>query len=252
MTGLADRSVRIFGSCACIAVLVLALYSVVLDARSANYVTAAERLEANEPVPSDIVARLAAEVFRSGLATSCRPDIVEAAATLVLSNLDSASEGRKEKAIGALKKADRHLQVLLSCSPTDGNLWARLAMVETALDAPDERTGRMLQLSGQLSPFEPGALHARLAYWAVWPENRSREAGVALRRDIATLAGEMAPADSAVLLETLSRRYPALVQDGLANQSAERLSLLHQAGFGSVAADSLGEKRRATNSPGRY
>ena len=235
MTGRGDRPVRVIGCAICAVVLVVALRSIILDAKSANDVTAAERLEADEPVPADFVAGLADHVFRSGLISSCRPDIVEAAATLVLSNLDAAPEEGPEEGKtemdASLNEADHRLKVLLACSPTDGNLWARLAMVEALLDAPGKRVGRMLQMSAELSPFEPGALHARLAFWTAWPRNRSQEARSALEQDVATLAGWVEPADSATFLNPLSRRDPALVREQLAHQTPERLSSLRQAGL---------------------
>jgi len=96
----------------------------------------------------------------------CRYDIVRAGVTTVLADVDRLNRSQDRKAWNtALARADRFLMHAIGCTPTDGNYWARLAMIRWALAAPPEDVAALLSRSAMLAPSERNILSARFYLW---------------------------------------------------------------------------------------
>jgi hypothetical protein len=118
----------------------------------------------------------------------CRYDIVRAGVTTVLADVDRLNRSQDRKAWNsALARADGFLTHAIGCTPTDGNYWARLAMVRWAQGAAPERVAELLSRSVTLAPSEKNILAARFYLWnRVGPKTLTL-AKTALQADLNTM-----------------------------------------------------------------
>lgn len=138
----------------------------------------------------------------------CRSDILSAGSSVILTDLDRMSAaGESNKISDALRYADRYFSHALSCTPTNGDTWARLAMVRLALGASPTEVASLLEKSRQFAPADGATLAARISVWTVAPEPTLERAGGALDWDIALAFSRFSTSD---LVEAFSQSSAAL------------------------------------------
>jgi hypothetical protein len=181
-----------------VAALALGAFGASTMATSAEYgdlFRSAARLESGRPMSIETTEALAERAERVVEAGACRDDIVRAAMTIVLADLDRQDEAaefdRWEKAITRARAVLRHAA---GCNPADGNRWARLAMVEQAIAERPEELARLLSLSANLSPSEYPVLRARLVVWNKAGDRTRALARTDFERDVRTLLVHATPA----------------------------------------------------------
>ena len=92
----------------------------------------------------------------------CQSEYIRAALTLVLANLDRQDVERDfERWSRAIELADYVATFAVSCSPTDGNFFVRLAMVKQAVIEQPEELARLIRFSQLYAPAEANAIAAR-------------------------------------------------------------------------------------------
>lgn len=93
----------------------------------------------------------------------CQSDAVKAGATLALSRLDHTDQiNAFPQWVETADRTDAYLVHALSCLPTNGNLWLRLAMVRHAIAEVPASLEHLVQLSQLYAPAEADVLRARL------------------------------------------------------------------------------------------
>nr|WP_145959094.1 hypothetical protein [Rhizobium sp. ACO-34A] len=93
----------------------------------------------------------------------CLSDVVKAGATVELTRLDRMDlTNAFPQWVETADLADSYLVHALSCLPTSGNLWLRLAMIRQAVAEVPTSLEHLVQLSQLYAPAEADVLRARL------------------------------------------------------------------------------------------
>lgn len=124
----------------------------------------------------------------NGSLLSCRSDSLADVLTVHLRHLDrlDQTENYGEWAEG-IERATQFVEEALSCSPADGNLWARLAMLRQAAVPVPEQTAQLMAQSVQLSPAQINVILARFEVWRRTDAATLALAGVSLRSDVGNM-----------------------------------------------------------------
>lgn len=160
------------------------------------------------PVDRTAVERYTAEVGSIVEAGICRADVLRAGLTLTLRDLDhqhSASDYGAWR--HAFEKAGRFIDHALACTPADGNLWLRSAMLRQAIGENPLELAGLLHASVQFAPSEISVLTARFQVWNTAQPETLALARASLEKDLATVLEYARPA---VVVAILSNPSPAL------------------------------------------
>lgn len=123
----------------------------------------AARIESGAVVGTEAVLRTAASVDTKIGQGTCLSDVVKAGATVELARLDRSDlTNAFPQWVEAADRTDAYLVRALSCLPTNGNLWLRLAMVRQAIAEVPTSLEHFVQLSQFYAPAEADVLRARL------------------------------------------------------------------------------------------
>lgn len=123
-------------------------------------------LTAEDSANKVVINRYAARAEAVVADNECRSDILDGGLTFVLRDLDLQNAvDRYDDWAAAIARADRYITHALSCSPGDGDLWARLAMVRQASSENPEQLSAILDQSALLAPSEMYVLRARFFIW---------------------------------------------------------------------------------------
>lgn len=146
----------------CFIVFVFAAGQVSLFARFADLQHWARQIENGRTVDREMLKRLVSSNYTLGFRNECQSNIVRPFLTVLLSYLDQINPNIDyEEWSRSLQLTEVYLQHALSCSPTDGNLWARYAMIRQASAEQPQELSRMLGNSQRYSPAEENAVSAR-------------------------------------------------------------------------------------------
>ncbi|XAZ20975.1 hypothetical protein LVY75_03150 (plasmid) [Sinorhizobium sp. B11] len=149
-----------------IALLAFAIADIRQSARFADIFLVAERLEQSGQISPETLARTAADTDTIVSGDYCRSDIVMAGTTLVLNRLDTANEITGYEAWAkAADDAERYMRHAVSCTPSDSNLWLRLAIVRAVIAQEPKAISRLMTMSARLAPSDELALLARFYFW---------------------------------------------------------------------------------------
>ena len=80
---------------------------------------------------------------------------------VLLKDLDRSIISRSDQITTQYKVVRSYLSHALHCSPADGNIWIRYALVENALSTNPEKIASMAAMSDMLSPSNKGGAIAR-------------------------------------------------------------------------------------------
>ena len=155
---------------------------------------------------------------------SCRSDIVNAGLGFVLADLDLQNSVTDFDAwTSSLERADRYIQHALSCSPGDGNLWVRLALVRRAGGENPQELAALLAQSALLFPAEIDALSARFVLWRSVSQETLDLAATTADTDLRTVLLYLRPTTVRSMLENSSPQLKARVSAMLPIVPPERL-----------------------------
>lgn len=126
----------------------------------------AKRLRAEHDIEFNILQKVAARLDRGASGMSCRTEMLADALTIHLHYLDHLDnvESYDEWAQG-VQRAVTFVEFAIQCSPADGNLWARLAMLRQATVFQPDETARLMRRSVELSPAQINVILARFEVW---------------------------------------------------------------------------------------
>lgn len=140
----------------------------------------AESLVKGQDAPASLIHARATNVDEIVADDICLTDIVTAGAVVVLADLDRADPDKDYDAwVAAFRRAQTYFEHAVSCSPTNGNYWLRLAMVKQAIAERPEEITRLMSQSIKWAPAENGTLLGRFALW-----NKVSDATLLSARDL--------------------------------------------------------------------
>lgn len=163
MKGLRSRPVTVLPMLVlAAAILALAAYQVSRYASYGDVRYWAGRIEAGTPLQSGALAasvRRAASIADEG---ECQARFVKAGLVVLFAAIDEIDQDKDyESWSEALQRADRLAAHALTCLPTDGGLWLRLAMTRQAVAEQPEEVARYLFLSQLYAPSEQAVIRGR-------------------------------------------------------------------------------------------
>lgn len=121
------------------------------------------RIERGAAVGADQISRTGALADALVGRNVCLSDVVKAGATVALTRLDRTDQiNAFPQWVDIADRTDAYLLHALSCLPTNGNLWLRLAMVRQAVAEVPASLERLVQLSQLYAPAEADVLRTRL------------------------------------------------------------------------------------------
>ncbi|GGE01007.1 hypothetical protein GCM10011390_19830 [Aureimonas endophytica] len=129
---------------------------------AAHFSGLAARIEHGEPFSAETLARRIPTAW-TALDRVCSDAVGRAAITLALRDMNDRNPAADfEGWSTALGGTEALLRRMAACSPSDGNVWARLALIERVIVMPMPVIVATMRLSEKLSPAEYGPLLARL------------------------------------------------------------------------------------------
>ena len=165
--------------------LTLAIRELHYSIQFADMFVVAKQIEQGGAVSTKSLSRVAGmpeEVIAGGY---CRSDIVMAATTIVLRQIDAADQASDyEGWFSAVTTAEKFLQHALSCMPTNRNLWLRFAVVKAVIAEDPEATAQVMAQSVKLAPADQTTLLARLYFWNRFSEATLKSSGPLVEQDL--------------------------------------------------------------------
>lgn len=178
---------RISLICVCVLSGAIALSELRHSIAVSSSTVLAERLQAHIAVSDQVVSAVVAGIVARN-ETCCRRDCLSSDLTVLLSNLDRQDEVvRYEEWAGAISGTGNFLVGAISCSPADGNLWLRMAMVRQASVAVPSEVAQLMTNSEALSPSQVNVLLGRLELWKQMDEHSLTLAKPSLQADLSNL-----------------------------------------------------------------
>lgn len=207
------------------------------EAADVKYI--ASLIELNSEISSASLHTFVGKAYAVVDRNECRSDVLYAGSSVILANLDRiAATGDRDKLTESLRSADTFFSHSLSCAPTNGDAWARLAMVRLASGASETEVAAMLKRSKKFAPADGATLAARLSVWTIVPEATLRLAEEALDSDLGIAFARFSTSD---LAQAFSRSSVALQKKliVIANTlPADRVQRLRSAGLNFLPAPS--------------
>lgn len=148
-------------------------------------------LTAGDSANRNVIDRYASQAEAIVTSNQCRSDILDEGLAFILMDLDlQDSVAHYEEWATAMERADRYIVHALSCSPGDGDLWARLAMVRQASSENPDQLSAILSQSSLLAPSEMYVLRARFFVWRRASAHTLALSSETVERDIRTLLSQ--------------------------------------------------------------
>jgi hypothetical protein len=120
----------------------------------------------DEPVSASLVASVHDDIQSLVTGGLCRSDLLAAGLRATLKDLDYQNSYSDYEAWSLqIMSAEQFLTHALSCRPTDGDLWVRLAMVRWAVGELPEEQEFLMRMSHQHAPAEQNIIRARIVQW---------------------------------------------------------------------------------------
>jgi hypothetical protein len=190
------------------------------------YRTVAERLETGTQRDLEFFSKLE-EALKAPdeVLSTCSRELVRSLVTIKLAAVDAAyRSGDQTVVANALTAANSALTEGLRCFPQDGNLWLRLAMVESAQGGPSPRVEHMLKMSAAKAPAEAWIVASRIAFASRMLDGGSPGVREVLRTDMQRYVRYGRPSDVVDLYSKLDERTRALFLEEMDGLDPERRS----------------------------
>ncbi len=223
--------VRIFAACVGLGLAAVTVEAIRARVAEADLVRVAALAEIGEVVSDEAIARASGDAAAMAREDRCGPFAVRAGTSVLMIGLDRSVGEDEAPGPEQLQEARAFLRHAVRCSPGDGNLWIRLALVEQALGAAADAQAGLITTAARLAPAEPATLAARIVFWVESDPETRRLARTALRSDLATLLAHAAPGDIVALLTNPPDDVQGDVLAVLARLDPQRRAALIAAGF---------------------
>lgn len=213
----------------------LAVQNINAQRRYFDVIHLARNFEQGAPVSPQAIHAYLGEARSMVDAKECRSDLLGDGLTIILADLDgydSATSGESRTA--SLEAADRFIVHVLSCTPTDGDAWARLAIVRQALGKDPSKLAALLERSSWYAPAEGTTLSARLEVWRRATEDILVTAAPTLDHDILTVLNYFPLGAAVRVLSGGSQGFQDRVVLASSSLSDERVMKLRKAGLDSL------------------
>jgi hypothetical protein len=149
--------------------LLLGGYAVLVttdDFRSAFVLAVADRLERKQPVTADELAAAAARIREPSFGHYCRSDILRPGLVVMLADLGRMNQTADYAAWARANAAtEAYLTLMIRCTPSDGNVWLRRALVESVIAEDPKSLRSKMMIARALMPYENKQVYARLYLW---------------------------------------------------------------------------------------
>ncbi|MBO3762227.1 hypothetical protein [Ciceribacter sp. L1K22] len=166
----------------------LAARELAASVRFASISYLSDRLQDGAQLDAAVLSRYAREAMAVSNDGVCRSDIVGDGLRVILADLDRQNSfARYDAWAAAMENADRYIKHAIGCSPSDGNLWLRLAMVRWAIAEQPPLLSFLLQQSVRYAPANGEVVKARFIVWRKASEQTLDLAADALNADLRTL-----------------------------------------------------------------
>lgn len=174
------------------AVALVFAWTVVRDeVQTEPLVVLAQRIERGTEVDSKTVLRVADRVVTLSGDGRCESRFVRAGLTILLRRLDGLDPVRQSADFAvALGQTHSYLNHALQCTPTDGNLWLRRAMVGLAEGRALQTIRDDLAQSRRFAPAEANVLSGRFLVWNQLPETQLLQSAPLVLDDLKTICGK--------------------------------------------------------------
>ncbi|MEA3535436.1 hypothetical protein [Rhizobium sp. CC-YZS058] len=130
------------------------------------FVSLAQRIESGKTVDPNYVIDLADTVLAFPQDGRCASQTVKAGLTILLKRLDTLDPKAQAPAFfEALAQTRAYVDHALACTPADGNLWLRRAMISLAEGRNPELVRADMERSHRFAPAEQKVLGGRFAVW---------------------------------------------------------------------------------------
>jgi hypothetical protein len=174
-------------------------------------------IESGQQPRSEILDQLHESEQLKKILTSCDRSDLRALATTQLKDFDIALvEAEPTRADRAAAAAETAIRQALACAPLDGNLWLRLAALDTARRGPSSNTIEYLRLSHWTAPGEGWIVRARVNFASRLFEAGIKDVEPDLRSDVRTLVFFDAPDSVAELLVALPQSIQPIYREWIA------------------------------------
>ena len=191
------------------AFLVLAVSELHRSIAFADMFVVAKQIEQDGVVSPKSLSRVGSMPAEVVAGAYCRSDIIMAATTVVLKQIDNANEANDYEAwLSAVTVAEKFLQHALSCMPTNSNLWLRLAVVRAVVAEDPQATAQLMAQSVKLAPADQMELLARLYFWNRFSEATLRSSSPWVEQDLDLL---FQMGDPAPIVQQIPNVRPALI-----------------------------------------
>lgn len=171
----------------CLLLAITALKQIDLSREAADVVYLGQRLNLSNSIDSAAVETRMEDVFRLAQAGVCRSDVVISSATVVLADVDFKNpDDDYEEWANAVISARDYLLHALTCIPTRGDLWLRLAMIQNAAGENPSEVVSLLSQSQLMAPSEGDVVFGRLRFWSRLSDTTLDLGTSVLEKDIMT------------------------------------------------------------------
>ncbi len=224
-------SLAVFGL-ACLVFLVMGIGQLRQTSHFGSLFPLAEKLEGKAVVSSEIVSRYAklSDEIRAG--GYCRSDIVMAGATVILADLDRQDQDADYDAWAeALSRGERYFEHAISCTPTNGNYWLRLAMIRWAIAERPDEIATLMRESVSVAPAEQNVLMARLYFWNRLSAVTLEAASGSVENDVRIAVEDGEPYQLAPAMKSIGKNLAPYFRKYTQRVSPAKLALFKKAGW---------------------
>ena len=156
--------------------MALGLRTLVQTDRHTDLLQIGRLIAGDKPVSALLVANARGDIQHLVNDGLCRNDLLAAGLKATLKDLDFQNSYSNYEAWSLqMMSADRFLTHALSCRPTDGDLWVRLAMVRWSVGELSEEQALLMRMSQQYAPAEQNIIRARFVQWGRLSEASLKE-----------------------------------------------------------------------------
>jgi hypothetical protein len=201
----------------------------------------ADRLRNEQNIDFQTLQKITNTFEQDASLVSCRRDSLADALTVHLSYLDRLNETENyDEWVKGIERTSSFIQASIRCSPADGNLWLRMAMLRHAAVFLTAETADLMRRSVEFSPAQVNVLLARLEVWSKMGETELELASTSVSSDLYSLLAYGRFGDVAYGETRLSAKLGTLVRSQLVRLSSDRIKLLSVNGI-RVAQQDLGQ-----------
>lgn len=170
------------------AFLLVAVREVAATIRFANMSVIASILEKDRKVSAVNLEKVVADADRVRAQGLCRTELVSAASTVLLANMDRRNALEDFDAwSAAVRDAEAHLRHAAGCMPADSNTWLRYAALRSVIAENPAEVAALMHLSRRLAPADGHMLFARFGFWNSFSEKTLALAAPDVTADLAAL-----------------------------------------------------------------